>query len=91
MLVPVDGGLPVICNLSSANIRLLTLVMTTLGEGLLGGVVTLFSLGATQTPAPLKPSGGNPPLLVRWLKTSIVGKDRHISFAVQLHHFGLCP
>lgn len=65
--------------------------MTTLGEGLLGGVVTLFSLGATQTPAPLKPSGGNPPLLVRWLKTSIVGKDRHISFAVQLHHFGLCP
>lgn len=32
LLVPVDGGLPVLCDLSSANMRLLTLVMTTLGQ-----------------------------------------------------------
>lgn len=51
-----EDALPVTCNLSSANIRLLTLVMTTLGEGLLGGFVTFFSLGATQIPIPLKPS-----------------------------------
>lgn len=32
LLVPVDGGLPVLCDLSPANMRLLTLVMTTLGQ-----------------------------------------------------------
>lgn len=30
--VPVDGGHLVLCDLSSANMRLLTLVMTTLGQ-----------------------------------------------------------
>lgn len=48
-----EDSLPVIYNLSSANIRLLTLVMTTLGKGLLG-VLLLFSLGATQMPVPLQ-------------------------------------
>lgn len=37
-----EDSLPVIYNLSSANIRLLTLVMTTWGKGLLGGFVTFF-------------------------------------------------
>lgn len=37
-----EDSLPAICNLSSANIRLLTLVMTTLGEDLFGGFVTFF-------------------------------------------------
>lgn len=58
-----EDSLPVTCNLSSANMRLLTLVMTTSGEGCYflgrgggdGGVVTSFSLGATQMPVPLKP------------------------------------
>lgn len=50
-----EDSLPAICNLSSANTRLLTLVMTTLGKGFLGELL-LFSLGATQTPVPLKQS-----------------------------------
>lgn len=44
LLVPVDGGLPILCDFSSANMRLLTLVMTTLGQvyhgGDMGGFVT---------------------------------------------------
>lgn len=72
-----EDALPVTCNLSSANIRLLTLVMTTLGEGLLGGFVTFFFLrsdsNANSTEAE---SGGNPPLLVLRLKTSIGDKGR---------------
>lgn len=74
-----EDSLPVTCNLSSANVRLLTLVMTTLGEGLLGGFVTFFFLrsnsNATSTEAE---SGGNPPLLVQWLKASIRDKGRSI-------------
>lgn len=61
LLVPVDGGLPVLCDLScSANMRLLTLVMTTLGQVYHGweGVLLLFSLGATQIPVPVRPSLG---------------------------------
>lgn len=58
-----EDSLPVTCNLSSANMRLLTLVMTTSGEGDFWGFffwggrggVTFFSLGATQMPVPLKP------------------------------------
>lgn len=61
LLVPVDGGLPVLCDFSSANIRLLTLVMTALGQVYHGGELLLFPLGATQIPVPLRPCG-NPPL-----------------------------
>lgn len=60
LLVPVDGGLPVLCDLSSANMRLLTLVMTTWGQVYHGceGVLFPFSLGATQIPVPVRLSLG---------------------------------
>lgn len=60
LLVPVDGGLPVLCDLSSANMRLLTLVMTALRQVYHGweGVLLPFSLGAAQIPVPVRPSLG---------------------------------
>lgn len=45
-------------DLSSANMRLLTLVMTTLGQAYHRGGLSLFSYGATQIPVPLRLSLG---------------------------------
>lgn len=52
--------------------------MTTLGEGLLGGVVTFFLRSNSNASSTEAESGGNPLLLVLWLKTSTRGKGRNI-------------
>lgn len=72
-----EDSLPVTCNLSSANIRLLTLVMTTLGEGLLGVCYFFFLRSNSNASSTEAESGENPPLLVLWLKTSVGDKGRN--------------
>lgn len=75
VVVPVDGGRSVTCNLSSASVRLLTLVMTTVGKVYWGGCHFRSNSNATSTEAE---SGGNAPLLILWLKTSMRGAGRNV-------------
>lgn len=71
-----EDSLPVTCNLSSANMRLLTLVMTTSGEGDFFGVFWggeegsyfFFFRSNSNASSTEARSAGNPPLLVLWLK-----------------------
>lgn len=72
-----EDSLPVTCNLSSANMRLLTLVMTTSGEGDFFGVfffgggrgeLLFFFRSNSNASSTEARSAGNPPLLVLWLK-----------------------
>lgn len=81
LLVPVDGGLPVLCDLSSANTRLPTLVMTTLeGQVYHGerGVVTFF-LRSNSNTSSTGAKSGNPPLPGLWFRTSSRDKGRNTS------------
>lgn len=80
-----EDSLPVIYNLSSANIRLLTLVMTTLGKGLLGGFVTFFLRSNTNASSTAAESSGNLLLLRPWLTTR-----RNTAVWVQIHFFCIC-
>lgn len=77
-------------DLSSANMRLLTLVMTTLGQIYHRGVVTFF-LWSNSNTSSTEAESGNPPLPGLQFRTSSRDKGRNTSRSLQIHHLGTCP